>query len=59
VARAPIVALYPSAQFVPLKTRVLLDRLAAHIAAVINARPEAHSQCVGGVLREADAANRT
>ena len=31
--QAPIVALYPSAQFVPLKTRVLLDRLAAHIAA--------------------------
>jgi DNA-binding transcriptional LysR family regulator len=29
--QAPIVALYPSAQFVPLKTRVLLDRLTAHI----------------------------
>jgi len=32
---APIVALYPSAQYVPLKTRVLLDQLAAHVAAVL------------------------
>lgn len=33
---APIVALYPSARYVPLKTRVLLDRLAAHVAATMN-----------------------
>jgi DNA-binding transcriptional LysR family regulator len=57
--QAPIVALYPSAQYVPLKTRVLLDRLAAHIAAVMNVRPEAHSECVGDAMREAVAANRT
>jgi hypothetical protein len=31
-------------QYVPLKTRVLLGRLAAHIAAVMNARPEANSE---------------
>jgi LysR substrate binding domain len=43
--QAPIVALYPSAQYVPLKTRVLLDRLAAHIAAVMNASPEPHPAC--------------
>jgi DNA-binding transcriptional LysR family regulator len=36
---APIVALYPSARHPPLKTRVLLDELAAHIAAVMAARP--------------------
>jgi hypothetical protein len=29
---------------VPLKTWVLLDRLAAHIAAVMNAGPEAHPE---------------
>jgi DNA-binding transcriptional LysR family regulator len=29
---APIVALYPSAAHLPLKTRVLLDELAAHVA---------------------------
>jgi DNA-binding transcriptional LysR family regulator len=57
--QAPIVALYPSAQFVPLKTRVLLDRLSAHIAAVMNAGLEAHSECVGDAMREAVAANRT
>jgi DNA-binding transcriptional LysR family regulator len=39
---APVVTLFPSAQYVPLKTRVLLNQLAAHIAAVMNARPEAH-----------------
>ena len=27
---APVIALYPSAQHVPLKTRALLDELAAH-----------------------------
>ncbi len=32
---APVVALYPSAQHLPLKTRVLLDQLAAHVAAVM------------------------
>ena len=31
-------------QYVPLKTRVLLDRLAAHIAAVMNAGPKANSE---------------
>jgi DNA-binding transcriptional LysR family regulator len=30
---APVVALYPSTQYLPSKTRVLLDELAAHIAA--------------------------
>jgi DNA-binding transcriptional LysR family regulator len=30
---APVIALYPSAQHVPLKTRALLDEFAAHIAA--------------------------
>ena len=54
-----IVALYPSAQYVPLKTRVLLDRLAAHIAAVMNARPEAHPECIDDAMCEAVAANRT
>jgi DNA-binding transcriptional LysR family regulator len=39
---APVVALYPSAQYVPLKTRVLLDRLAAHVAAVMTGGPNAH-----------------
>jgi DNA-binding transcriptional LysR family regulator len=38
---APIVALYPSAQYVPLKTRVMLDQLAAHIAAMMTAGPNA------------------
>jgi DNA-binding transcriptional LysR family regulator len=57
--QAPIVALYPSAQYVPLKTRVLLDRLAAHIAAVMNARPDAHPECIGNAKCEAVAANRT
>ena len=57
--QAPIVALYPSAQFVPLKTRGLLDRLAAHIAAVMNARPDAHPECFGDAKCEAVAANRT
>jgi DNA-binding transcriptional LysR family regulator len=32
---APVVALYPSALYVPFKTRVLLDQLAAHVAAVM------------------------
>jgi DNA-binding transcriptional LysR family regulator len=32
---APIVALYPSARHLPLKTRLLLDALARHIAAVL------------------------
>lgn len=32
---APIVALYPTAQHVPLKTRLILDELAGHIAAVM------------------------
>jgi DNA-binding transcriptional LysR family regulator len=32
---APIVALYPSAQHVPLKTQLMLDELKAHIAAVM------------------------
>jgi DNA-binding transcriptional LysR family regulator len=32
---APIVAVYPSARHLPLKTRVLLNELAAHIAAVM------------------------
>ena len=32
---APVVALYPSAQYVPLKTRLMLDELKAHIATVI------------------------
>lgn len=36
---APVVALYPSAQQVPLKTRVLLDALTAHVEAVMNAAP--------------------
>jgi DNA-binding transcriptional LysR family regulator len=57
--QAPIVALYPSAQFVPLKTRVLLDRLAAHIAVVMNGGPDAHPECVGDAVREAVASNRT
>ncbi|MGH6616463.1 LysR family transcriptional regulator [Sphingomonas sp.] len=35
--QAPIVALFPSAQHLPLKTRVLLDELAAHVAAVLRA----------------------
>jgi len=35
---APIVALYPSPQHLPLKTRVLLDELAAHIAVVTERR---------------------
>lgn len=34
---APTVALYPSAQHLPLKTRVLLDALADHIDGTINA----------------------
>jgi hypothetical protein len=42
--QAPIVALYPSA-ITCRKTRVLLDQLAAHIAAVMNAGPEANSEC--------------
>jgi hypothetical protein len=29
---APVIALYPSAQYVPLKTRVLLDQLAAALS---------------------------
>jgi DNA-binding transcriptional LysR family regulator len=33
---APVIALYPSAQHVPLKTLALLDELAAHIAAAMN-----------------------
>jgi DNA-binding transcriptional LysR family regulator len=33
---APVVALYPSAKQLPLKTRALLDELATHIAAVMN-----------------------
>jgi DNA-binding transcriptional LysR family regulator len=33
---APVIALYPSAQHVPLKTRALLDELAAHTTAVMN-----------------------
>jgi DNA-binding transcriptional LysR family regulator len=57
--QAPIVALYPSAKHVPLKTRALLDRLAAHIAAVMNAGSKAHSECVGDAVREAVASNRT
>jgi DNA-binding transcriptional LysR family regulator len=57
--QAPIVALYPSAQYVPLKTRVLLDRLAAHIAAVMNARPETRPECIDDAMCEAVAANRT
>jgi DNA-binding transcriptional LysR family regulator len=32
---APVVALYPSARYLPLKTRVLLDELAAQIAAIM------------------------
>jgi DNA-binding transcriptional LysR family regulator len=32
---APIVALYPSAQHLPLKTRLMLDELKAHIATVM------------------------
>lgn len=32
---APIVALYPSAQHVPLKTQLMLGELVAHIAAVM------------------------
>jgi DNA-binding transcriptional LysR family regulator len=36
---APIVALYPSAQHLPLKVRILLDELAAHIDAALNANP--------------------
>jgi DNA-binding transcriptional LysR family regulator len=32
---APVVALYPSAKHLPLKTRLLLDELAAHIATVL------------------------
>jgi DNA-binding transcriptional LysR family regulator len=32
---APIVALYPSAEHLPLKTRILLDELVTHIAAVL------------------------
>ncbi|MFG1286025.1 LysR family transcriptional regulator [Xanthobacter versatilis] len=32
---APILALYPSARHVPLKTRVLLDALAAHLATLM------------------------
>lgn len=32
---APIVALYPSGQHLPLKTRVLLDELATHIGAIM------------------------
>lgn len=32
---APIVALYPSARHMPLKTRVLLDELAAHLATIM------------------------
>jgi DNA-binding transcriptional LysR family regulator len=39
---APVVALYPSAQYVPLKTRVLLDQLAAHVAAVMTGGLNAH-----------------
>jgi hypothetical protein len=42
---------------VPLKTRVLLDRLAAHIAVVMNAGPDAHPECVGDAVREAVASN--
>jgi hypothetical protein len=34
-ARRQIVALYPSAQHVPLKTQLMLDELKAHIAAVM------------------------
>src|ERR1700743_2793701 len=33
---APVIALYPSAQHMPLKTRALLDELAAHVAAMMN-----------------------
>jgi DNA-binding transcriptional LysR family regulator len=33
---APIIALYPSFEHVPLKTRVLLDELAAQIAAIMS-----------------------
>jgi DNA-binding transcriptional LysR family regulator len=33
---APVIALYPSAQHMPLKTRALLDELAAHVAAVMS-----------------------
>jgi DNA-binding transcriptional LysR family regulator len=32
---APIVALYPSAAHLPLKTRVLLDELTAHVAGIL------------------------
>jgi DNA-binding transcriptional LysR family regulator len=32
---APIVALYPSAEHLPLKTRILLDELTTHIGAVL------------------------
>jgi DNA-binding transcriptional LysR family regulator len=37
---APIVALYPSAQHVPLKTRMMLDQLAAHVAGVMAKGPK-------------------
>jgi DNA-binding transcriptional LysR family regulator len=36
---APVIALYPSAQHLPLKTRVLLDELTVHIAAAMRAGP--------------------
>ena len=32
---APIVALYPSAEHLPLKTRTLIDELAAHVAGIL------------------------
>ena len=33
--------------------------LAAHIAAMMNARLEAHLECIGDAMRDAVAANRT
>ena len=37
---APIVALYHSAEYLPLKTRVLIDALAAHVAGVLGQAKE-------------------
>ena len=48
---APIVALYSSAQHVPLKTRMMLDELTAHVAGVMAKgakQPSAHGALVGG-----------
>lgn len=49
--KTPIVALYPSARHVPLKTRVLLDQLAAHLLAVMNEHRTAEASAVSGVGR--------